>query len=144
MHSDVTEISQIQSSIKRQIFKPIFMSFPFLDALGIPQREEARQAARTFTDFIVKSVTEVFQVRGLKTSPNDSVVSNLNGNLSRDLLKAFESGQISELQFRNNLTITFVAGQENPELALLSTLYLLAKSPVSVKWSKCQQGNCAS
>jgi cytochrome P450 len=138
MHSDITEISQIQSSIKRQIFKPIFMSFPFLDTLGVPQREEARQAARTFTDFIVKSVKEVFQVGNPKISPNDSVASSLNGNLSRDLLKAFESGQITELQFRNNLTITFVAGQENPELALLSTLYLLAKSPVSANARRLQ------
>jgi unspecific monooxygenase len=110
------------------------MSFPFLDTLGIPQREEARRAAKTFTDFIVKSVKEVCYGRPSMPSKDSSrgVDMNLeNGSLSRSLLYAFESGKISELQFRNNLTITFVAGQENPELALVSTLYLLAKSPVS-------------
>jgi hypothetical protein len=30
------------------------------------------------------------------------------------------------------LTVAFVAGQENPQLCMISTLYLLAKHPVSL------------
>lgn len=51
--------------------------------------------------------------------------------LGSRLLGAVESGLWSEKQFLDNLTVTFVAGQENPQLLMISTLYLLAKHPVS-------------
>jgi unspecific monooxygenase len=46
------------------------------------------------------------------------------------LLAARYSGVLTEQQFRDNVTILFIAGQENPELAVISTLYLLAKNRV--------------
>ncbi|KAL9106117.1 MAG: hypothetical protein Q9227_008817 [Pyrenula ochraceoflavens] len=45
------------------------------------------------------------------------------------LLAAKMSGIITAKQFRDNLNVAFVAGQENPQLALISTLYLLGKHP---------------
>ena len=47
------------------------------------------------------------------------------------MLDATESGLWSDKQLLDNLTVAFVAGQENPQLCLVSTLYLLAKHPVS-------------
>ncbi|QLI74154.1 Cytochrome P450-DIT2 [Metarhizium brunneum] len=52
---------------------------------------------------------------------------DLNNKLCTRLLSARDSGQLTEKQFRDNLAVLFVAGQENPQLAILSTMYLLAK-----------------
>lgn len=46
---------------------------------------------------------------------------------ARHLLTARNDGRLTEAQFCENLTVLFTASQENPQLALLSTLYLLAK-----------------
>ena len=43
------------------------------------------------------------------------------------LLAAHHEGLLSDQQLRDNLNVTFVAGQENPQLALISTMYLLGK-----------------
>lgn len=59
--------------------------------------------------------------------------------LGRRLLDAHQSGQWDEKQMHDNLTVLFVAGQENPQLCLISTLYLLAKHPVgALCWSECK------
>jgi cytochrome P450 len=47
------------------------------------------------------------------------------------MLDAAEAGLWSEKQLLDNLTVVFVAGQENPQLLMISALYLLAKHPVS-------------
>jgi unspecific monooxygenase len=114
--------------IKSQIFQPIYMNFPFLDTLGLPNRERARASASTFTDFIVDAVRK--ECDDSKARKTDQSSQKSRRELSQRLVNACSNGEITEQQFRNNLTITFVAGQENPELALVSTLYLLAKNPV--------------
>ncbi|GAB1195497.1 hypothetical protein APSETT444_004756 [Aspergillus pseudonomiae] len=50
-------------------------------------------------------------------------------NLGARLIAARDSGVLTEKQFRDNLKVLFVAGQENPQLLLISMLYLLAKHP---------------
>jgi cytochrome P450 len=50
--------------------------------------------------------------------------------LGRRMLDARDSGVWNEKQLLDNLTVAFVAGQENPQLCMISTLYLLAKHPV--------------
>lgn len=47
------------------------------------------------------------------------------------MLDAKSSGMWNEKQLLDNLTVAFVAGQENPQLCMISTLYLLAMHPVS-------------
>jgi hypothetical protein len=139
MTSKSSPISQLQSSIKSQIFQPIYMNFPFLDTLGLPNRERARASASTFTDFIVDAVRK--EPANSKSRGADQSSRRSRSELSQRLVDACSDGVITERQLRNNLTITFVAGQENPELALVSTLYLLAKNPVCdilcmiAKWS---------
>ena len=53
-------------------------------------------------------------------------------NLGARLIAARDGGVLTKKQFRDNLNVLFVAGQENPQLLLISMLYLLAKHPVSV------------
>lgn len=50
-------------------------------------------------------------------------------NLGARLLAARHSGSLTEKQFRDNLTVLYVAGQENPQIGLISMLYLLAQEP---------------
>ncbi|KAF7596208.1 hypothetical protein BBP40_002740 [Aspergillus hancockii] len=52
-----------------------------------------------------------------------------SGNLGARLLAARDHGVLTQKQFRDNLNVLFVAGQENPQLLLISILYLLAKHP---------------
>jgi unspecific monooxygenase len=98
------------------------MNFPFLDSLGIPSRQRARKLASHFTDQLVLA---------LENGAEGKAVGGTKSELPGALLAARRSGVLTEKQFRDNVTILFVAGQENPQLAIISTLYLLAKHPVS-------------
>lgn len=122
MKSSNAYLHQIQYRIKKDIFKPIFLNFPFLDNFGFPSRQRARELASHFTDQLVS---------GLEQSCNDDKSSDAKGNLPRALLDARRDGTFTEKQFRDNVTVLFVAGQENPQLSIISTLYLLAKHAVS-------------
>ncbi|KAK3385790.1 cytochrome P450 [Podospora didyma] len=90
-------IHTLQMAVKKEIFKPIYMNFPFFDRFPISSRLIAR--------------------RMCPKRPGSR------------LLAAREAGVLSKKKLLDNLTVTFVASQENPQLALISTLYLLAKSP---------------
>ena len=117
--SDAT-IHLLHTALKRQIFKPIFMNFPVLDRLPIPSREMARKTISHFKDELSSSLARFHEKSDLEF-PSDK--------LGARLLRARYSGELTEKQFRDNLTVLFVAGQENPQIALVSTLYLLAQHP---------------
>lgn len=108
----------------KEIFTPLFMNFPFLDLLPFPSRTRARRLASDFTNQLV--LTLEHGAKGDTTSDNHQ-----QNKLCTRLLSARDSGELTERQFRDNVTVLFVAGQENPQLAILSTMYLLAKHPVS-------------
>ncbi|KAK3301847.1 Pyoverdine/dityrosine biosynthesis protein-domain-containing protein [Chaetomium strumarium] len=116
-------LNVLQSAVKREIFKPIFMNFPILDRLPLPGRARARQMVRKFKNELRRALVE-----SLRHNPLSTSATGFDG-LGRRMLRARESGQWNDQQFLDNLTITFVAGQENPQLCMLSTLYLLAKHP---------------
>lgn len=96
------------------------MNFPFLDRWGFPSRERACRLAAHFTDQLVGALEKAGGDPG--GDPD---------GLPAAMLAARESGAWTPQQLRDNVTVLFVAGQENPQLAILSTLYLLAKHPVS-------------
>lgn len=48
-------------------------------------------------------------------------------NLGCRLLGAYETGVLTERQLRHNMISTFLAGHENPQLLLISALFLLAE-----------------
>lgn len=110
----------LQTALKQQIFKPIFMSFPFLDRLPIPSREAARKTIDRFKDELTSRLVQ---------SHRDVDLDSPSDKLGARLLAARRSGRLSEKQFRDNLTVLYVAGQENPQIGLTSALYLLAQRP---------------
>ncbi len=96
------------------------MNFPFLDRLPIPSRVAARKVVAHFKDELVSHLVMSHEKSGWEASSD---------KLGARLLEARRSGQLSEKQFRDNLTVLYVAGQENPQIGLISTLYLLAQHP---------------
>jgi cytochrome P450 len=69
------------------------------------------------------------------SNPQSKVRSSTRGSvfgadhLRNLLLVARASGLWTQKQFRDNLNVLFVASQENPQIALISTMYLLARHP---------------
>lgn len=116
LHSNNDENSihdQIQR-VKQQIFKPIYMNFPFLDKLPIPSRVRARNTVRVFKEqYCAKIEREI-------------TPENLT-RLGPVLSEAFHAAEITEKQFQDNAVIALVAGHENPQLLITSLLYVLAK-----------------
>ncbi|KAI5361769.1 putative cytochrome P450 [Septoria linicola] len=124
-HKETIQLSQMQSKVKAQIFRPLFMSFPFLDTWGLRSREAARRDAAQFTDHLVCMLAGAWFEKSDEHHQDDSQ----HDNIGHRLVSAWEEGRISYQQLRDNVTVLFVAGQENPQLAILSTLYLIAKHP---------------
>nr|XP_036582854.1 cytochrome p450 [Colletotrichum truncatum]KAF6791750.1 cytochrome p450 [Colletotrichum truncatum] len=111
-------INLLQTAVKREIFKPVFMNFPILDHPNLrwlfPSRTRARQVVAQFKNELKSSLAHQKPV---------------GVGLGSRMLHAWESGLWDEKQLLDNLTVTFVAGQENPQLLMTSTLYVLAKHP---------------
>ncbi|KAK3291771.1 cytochrome P450 [Chaetomium fimeti] len=121
LQSDEVAINALQMAVKREIFKPIFMNFPILDRLPLPGRKRARNMVTAFKNQLKSA---------LVASHVEKPVAGLESDkLGARLLAAMESSLWTEKQFLDNLTVTFVAGQENPQLLMISMLYLLAKHP---------------
>ncbi|GJC82016.1 cytochrome P450-DIT2 [Colletotrichum liriopes] len=115
-------INLLQTAVKKEIFKPIFLSFPFLDRLPLQSRLAARRTVGLFKNELKRALQASHHMQ--KTSlpgPTDK--------LGKRMLDARASGLWDEKQLLDNLTVAFVAGQENPQLAMISALYLLAKHP---------------
>lgn len=117
-------IHLLQTEVKREIFKPIFMNFPVLDRFPFPSRTRARRIVDGFKHELRRALVES-HAKG--AAPVSSASSD---GLGQRMLDARESGLWNEKQLLDNLTVTFVAGQENPQLCMISTLYLMAKHPV--------------
>lgn len=116
-----------QLTLKRYLFRPIYMSFPFLDrfAAVIPSRAKARKLIREFSGLLQ---AEVLTDSGRKIE-NSETVNRLGGRLR----SAWRDGTLNTKQVRDNLNVIYVAGQENPQLLMVSSLYLLGKYPVSMQ-----------
>ena len=126
--------------MKREIFKPTFLSFPFLDLLPVPSRTRARHLVRAFGDELVRTVrhvrhssrSSVPQASRDKTADElTSLPNDAHATPGQRLLAAHDQGLITPLQLRHNLISVFLAGHENPQLLLVSAMYLLAKHPAA-------------
>lgn len=118
-----------QLTLKRYLFRPIFMNFPVLDRLAsvIPSRAKARRLIRQFSELLQ---AEVIPSSGKKLQNGE------NANCLGDRLRsAWRDGTLNTKQLRDNLNVLYVAGQENPQLLMVSSLYLLGKHSVSLQSS---------
>lgn len=104
------------------------MSFPFLDRLPLKSRLAARRTVGLFKNELKRGLQASHY---LHKPAEKASLSDPSDMLGKRMLDARASGQWDEKQLLDNLTVAFVAGQENPQLAMISSLYLLAKHPVS-------------
>ncbi|CAG7953154.1 unnamed protein product [Penicillium salamii] len=112
-----------QLTLKRYLFRPIFMSFPALDRLAsvIPSRTKARKLIRQFSDLLQKEILDDLAQQNERNGEG--------GYLGDRLISAWHDGTLTTQQVRDNLNVLYVAGQENPQLLMISSLYLLGKYP---------------
>jgi len=115
-----------QLNLKRCLFRPIYMSFPVLDRLSsiIPSRTKARSLIQKFSDLL--------QVGILPDSDSNDGNRKIGNCLGARLEFAWREGILNTKQLRDNLNVLYVAGQENPQLLMISSLYLLGKYTVSI------------
>lgn len=112
--ADGESIHQKVIYLKKQIFRPFYMTFPFLDKLPIPSRTRAREAVREFKRLFILLIQ------------NGRLPENGN-RLGPRLAESYEKGEITEKQFQDNAIIVMIAGHENPQMLLTSLLYVLGK-----------------
>lgn len=104
--------------IKKQIFHPFFLTFPFFDLFPLPSRKKAFKDVEEFRKELVSHVQEHL-VKNYQFEQTAFV--------SSDLIRAFNNEVINYKQLTDNIVILLVAGHENPQLLLTTSLYLLAK-----------------
>jgi cytochrome P450 len=109
----------VQMQIKPSIFNPIFLNFPFLDHLNLPSRQAGRVLIRKFRQTLRDEVSKGHN----HTCDPDS------HNLGCRFLGGHRVGTLSDKHLNDNLVSTFLAGHENPQLALMSLMYLLGAHP---------------
>ncbi|KAG2735934.1 hypothetical protein G9P44_000024 [Scheffersomyces stipitis] len=115
MEEKDTEIHKRIKHVKRQIFQPLYMNFPFLDKLPIASRMEARKEVAQFRSYF-SNILKTCQNFGRETGASR-------------LRQALDNNTLTEKEFTDNGIILMVAGHENPLLLLLSLFYIVAKYP---------------
>ncbi|OBA25754.1 cytochrome P450 [Hanseniaspora valbyensis NRRL Y-1626] len=111
--------------VKKQIFKPLFMAFPFLDNLPIKSRQITKQNIDSFKENLFLQI-------------QSNLISNFRYeqesylNPAANLIKNNAKGALTKKELLDNLTILLVAGHENPQLLLTSLIFILAK----YKWAQ--------
>lgn len=110
----------IQMNIKPIIFNPVFLNFPFLDHLPLKMRQLGRALNRSFRDTLRTSITKG---HNHVCDPNDQK------NAACRLIGAHDEGLLSDKELEDNMVGTFLAGHENPQIVLMSLMYLLGSHP---------------
>ncbi|KAF4542619.1 Cytochrome p450 family protein [Lasiodiplodia theobromae] len=119
LESPQAPMHQMQMTVKREIFKPLFLNFPFLDRFPIPSRQRARQLVDEFASQLCTKVLESHQ------HAHDEKMANASAGCH--LVQAYKSELLTEQQFRHNVSIILIAGHENPQLLFQSLLFLLGQ-----------------
>ena len=120
-------LENLQTIIKRTLFKPLFFNFPTLDkyAWAIKSRQIAYQIMSEFGDrlFAVGRKRPAKTVeKGIRDDRDIQVVHLLNS--------ALDAGRITEKQYRDNIKITFLTAHENAQQLLNSAFWELGKNSV--------------
>ncbi|KAL8721898.1 MAG: hypothetical protein Q9181_007609 [Wetmoreana brouardii] len=112
-------ILDIQTTIKRSIFKPFYMNFPVADKFPalFPSRKRAFTLVRRFESLLC----ELIQHRP-RTSSDEKPIGS-NDQVVHMLEQALKEGKITKKQYRDNLKITFIVAHENTQLLLNSMFY---------------------
>ncbi|CCK69555.1 putative cytochrome P450 KNAG_0C04530 [Huiozyma naganishii CBS 8797] len=119
--------------IKKQIFHPLFLTFPFLDLFPIPMRKEAFKNVESFRKILVERVRQNM-IENYQFEQTDFAASNL--------IRSYNAEKINYTQLTDNIVILLVAGHENPQLLITTCLYLLAKYKSTWQqdiWEECKR-----
>ena len=121
-------IEELQSIIKRTIFKPLYFNFPALDKYPYIFRSRARAFTimKEFEDLLYHLIRNRPRKleRNEPVKPEDELVVHM-------LERALEEGRIDDTQFRANLKIVFLTAHENTQQLLNSTFWQLGSDQVS-------------
>jgi unspecific monooxygenase len=112
-------LHHLQSMIKPSIFNPIFLNFPFLDNFNLKSRQAGRQLVQAFRSALRNEIAK----------GHDHECDPDSKNLACRLLGAHQHGILTEKQLNDNVVSTFLAGHENPQLALISLMFCLGQHP---------------
>ncbi|KAJ4375175.1 cytochrome P450-dit2 [Neocucurbitaria cava] len=110
----------IQMQIKPIIFQPIFMNFPFLDYLPFKIRKLGRMLNKKFRSTLRTAIT--------KGHTQHVCNENDKRNVACRLIGSHREGLLTDKDLDDNLVSTWyevLAGHENPQLVLMSLMYLL-------------------
>ncbi|KAF3385274.1 Cytochrome P450-DIT2 [Penicillium rolfsii] len=118
-------LEELQTIIKKTLFKPLFFNFPDLDRYPFlfPQRKISFQIMQEFGDLLCATV------RQRPTHQSDqSDHQNPDGDQVVDYLdRALKENRITEEQYRANLKVTFLTAHENAQQLLNSTFWVLGQ-----------------
>lgn len=113
-------MEELQSIIKKTLFRPLFFNFPDLDRFPrlFPQRKVAFGIMQEFSDLLVETV---------RNRNKDSL--GIDGEQVVDRLdRALKEGLINEEQYRDNLKVTFLTAHENAQQLLNSAFWELGNN----------------
>ena len=123
-------IEELQSIIKRTLFKPLYFNFPVLDKY--PQIFKSRITAfaimKEFEDLLyhqVRTNPRKF-ARKAPLQPQDELVVHM-------MERALENGTITDEQFRANIKIVFLTAHENTQQLLNSAFWKLGSDQVRAR-----------
>ncbi|KAJ5083249.1 Cytochrome monooxygenase xanG [Penicillium angulare] len=114
-------LEQLQTIIKKTLFKPLFFNFPDLDRFPylFRQRKIAFSIMQEFGDLLCDTVQKRAPME-YKEDNTEQVVDLLD--------RALKEGKITETQYRNNLKVTFLTAHENAQQLLNSAFWELGNN----------------
>lgn len=119
-HADAP-LNKLQMGLKPIIFNPIFLNFPFLDYLPLKTRKLGRSLIAQFRKQLRATIAKGHEHHCCNENDNRSVACRLLGS--------HREGLLTDDDLDNNLVSTMIAGHENPQLVLMSLMYLLGSHP---------------
>jgi cytochrome P450 len=119
-HMD-SPLHMIQMKIKPILFNPVFLNFPFLDYLPLKVRNLGRAYNKQFRSTLRTAIT--------KGHANHCCNENDKRSVACRLIGSHREGILTDKDLDDNLVSTFLAGHENPQLVLMSLMYLVGAYP---------------
>jgi cytochrome P450 len=114
-------LHMIQMKIKPIVFAPMFLNFPFLDYLPLKVRTLGRTYIKQFRHTLRTSITKGHEHHCCNENDSRSVACRLIGS--------HREGLLTDKDLDDNLVSTFLAGHENPQLVIMSLMYLVGSHP---------------
>ncbi|EGC48831.1 conserved hypothetical protein [Histoplasma capsulatum var. duboisii H88] len=118
--NEATRLAKYQTAIRGNVFSPLYFSFPILDKYPyiFRSRKRAFRIVKEYEDLLY----EIVRVPRPREAPEDPM-NQYERQVIDDLRDALDCGKITEVQFRANVKIIFVAGHEDVQHLLNSAFY---------------------